>query len=103
MPLRGTREDEKPGYVRQPASGNLFSKQAQYQRLRSRCGSNRAIVAVAHSILQSIYYLLARNEPYRDLGAAHFDKLRPAQATKRLVARLEQLGYQVTLQTQAAA
>jgi transposase len=77
--------------------------QAQYQRLRSRCGSNRAIVAVAHSILQSIYYLLARNEPYRDLGAAHFDKRRPAQATKRLVARLEQLGYQVTLQTQAAA
>ena len=77
--------------------------QAQYHRLRSRCGSNRAIVAVAHSILQSIYYLLVRNEPYRDLGAAHFDKLRPAQATKRLVARLEQLGYQVTLQTQAAA
>jgi len=76
--------------------------QAQYYRLRSRCGSNRAIVAVAHSILQSIYYLLVRNEPYRDLGAAHFDKLRPAQATKRLVARLEQLGYQVTLQTEAA-
>jgi transposase len=76
--------------------------QAQYHRLRSRCGSNRAIVAVAHSILQSIYYLLVRKEPYRDLGAAHFDKLRPAQATKRLVARLEQLGYQVTLQAEAA-
>ena len=76
--------------------------QAQYQRLRSRCGSNRAIVAVAHSILQSIYYLLVRNEPYRDLGAAHLDKRRPAHATKRLVARLEQLGYKVTLQTEAA-
>jgi transposase len=77
--------------------------QAQYHRLRSRCGSNRAVVAVAHSILQSIYYLLMRNEPYRDLGAAHFDKLRPANTTKRLVSRLERLGYKVTLETAAGA
>lgn len=75
--------------------------QAQYYRLKPRCGSNRAIMAVAHSILQSIYYMLVRNEPYKELGAEHFDKLCPANTTKRLVGRLEQLGYKVTLETQA--
>jgi transposase len=77
--------------------------QAQYHRLKARCGSNRAIVAVAHSILQSIYYLLVRNEPYKDLGADYFDRLRPAHTTKRLVGRLEKLGYKVTLEMQTAA
>jgi transposase len=77
--------------------------QAQYYRLKPRCGANRALVAVAHSILQSIYYLLVRNEPYRDLGASHFDKLRPANTAKRLVGRLEQLGYKVTLEAEVAA
>ena len=77
--------------------------QAQYHRLKTRLGANRAIVAVAHSILQSIYYLLVRKEPYKDLGGDYFDKLRPANTTKRLVARLEKLGYKVMLEAAAAA
>ena len=77
--------------------------QAQYHRLKSRCGANRALVAVAHSILQSIYYLLVRNEPYKDLGGDYFDKRRPESTAKRLVGRLEQLGYKVTLEAEAVA
>jgi transposase len=76
--------------------------QAQYHRLKARCGSNRAIVAVAHSILRSIYYLLVRNEAYKELGADYFDKRRPANTAKRLVGRLEQLGFKVTLEVQTA-
>ncbi len=60
-------------------------------------------MAVAHSILQSIYYLLVRKEPYKELGGDYFDKLRPADTTKRLVTRLEKLGYTVTLDTAMAA
>jgi transposase len=77
--------------------------QAQYHRLKSRLGANRALVAVAHSILESIYYILVRQEPYRELGASHFDKVRPAKTAKRLVGRLEQLGYKVTLEAEEAA
>jgi transposase len=77
--------------------------QAQYRRLCPRCGSNRATVAVAHSILQIVYYLLVRKEPYRELGGDYFDKRRPANTTKRLVTRLEKLGYTVTLEMAAAA
>lgn len=76
--------------------------QAQYHRLKARLGANRALVAVAHSILQSIYYILVRKQPYRELGSSHFDKLRTANTTKRLVGRLEQLGYKVTLEAEAA-
>jgi transposase len=75
--------------------------QAQYHRLKPRCGSNRAIVAVAHSILESIYYVLVRREPYKELGGDYFDKRRPVNTTKRLVGRLEKLGYKVTLEAPA--
>lgn len=71
---------------------------AQYRRLAARRGKKRAIVAVAHSILVMAYYMLLRNEPYREAGAAFFDQLRPEALAKRLQKRLEGLGYQVTLQ-----
>jgi hypothetical protein len=72
--------------------------QAQYRRLYSRRGDAKAILAVAHSILQMVYYMLVRKEPYRELGGNYFDKLRPVDTTKRLVSRLEKLGYTVTLE-----
>jgi hypothetical protein len=33
----------------------------------------------------------------------YFDKRRPEQTAKRLIGRLEQLGYKVTLQAEGAA
>ena len=71
---------------------------AQYHRLAARRGSKRAIVAVAHSILVIAYCLLSRHEPYRELGGDYFDRLRPEATAKRLIRRLENLGYQITLQ-----
>jgi transposase len=71
---------------------------AQYHRLAARRGRKRAIVAVAHSILVIAYCLLSRHEPYRELGGDYFDRLRPEATAKRLVRRLENLGYQITLQ-----
>jgi transposase len=71
---------------------------AQYHRLAARRGSKRAIVAVAHSSLVIAYCLLSRQEPYRELGGDYFDRLRPEATAKRLVRRLEHLGYQITLQ-----
>jgi transposase len=79
---------------------------AQYHRLAGRRGKKKAIMAVAHSILVIAYHLIQRKEVYRELGADYFDKRRPEATVKRLVKRLEQLGYQVALQappTTAAA
>ncbi len=74
---------------------------AQYRRLASRRGKKRALVAVAHSILVIVYHMLRDHRDYIDLGADHFDRLRPDRLTRYFVHRLEQLGHRVTLETAA--
>ena len=71
---------------------------AQYHRLAGRRGKKKAIVAVMHSILVIAFHVIQRKEPYRELGGDYFDKQRPEATAKRLVKRLERLGYQVSLQ-----
>ena len=75
---------------------------AQYHRLAPRRGQKRAIMAVAHSILVIAYYLIRRKEPYREMGADYFDKLRPEETAKRLIKRLEHLGYCVAVEAAPA-
>ncbi|MGC1955848.1 MAG: IS110 family transposase [Gammaproteobacteria bacterium] len=75
---------------------------AQYLRLRARRGKKKAIVAVAASLLTAIYHMIREGTPYRDLGANHFDSHDRARTARRLVARLEQLGYQAKVTNRAA-
>lgn len=76
---------------------------AQYRRLKARRGGKRAIVAVEHSILVMAYHMIQRNEPYRELGADYFDRRRPETTAKRLLKRLENLGYKVSVQASPVA
>jgi len=76
--------------------------QAQYHRLAGRRGRKRAIMAVAHSILIIAYHLIVRKEPYRELGGDYFDNIHPERTAKRLIKRLEQLGFQVSVKEFAA-
>jgi transposase len=71
---------------------------AQYRRLLPRKGKKRAVVAVGHSILVIAYHLLTRREPYHDLGVTYFDQRARQAVERRLVRRLEALGYTVSLQ-----
>ena len=61
----------------------------------------KAIVALEHTILVIAYHLIILKEPYRELGGEYFDKHRPEATATRLVKRLEQLGYSVSLQQPA--
>lgn len=70
---------------------------AQYYRLKSRRGSKKAIIAVAHSILIVIYEMLSQGTDYQDLGPDHFDKLNRRTTANRLIRRLKDLGYEVAL------
>jgi transposase len=70
---------------------------AQYRRLASRRGRKKAIVAVAHSILIIAYHLIQKQETYHDLGSNYFDCRNSEGTAKRLVRRLEQLGYSIHL------
>ena len=76
---------------------------ALYQRIAARRGRKKAIIAVAHTILVISYYLLARQEPYQDLGANYFDERERRDVERRLVKRLQRLGYAVSLQPAAQA
>jgi transposase len=76
--------------------------QAQYQRLCSRRGPQKAICAVAASILTAIYHMLKDGTVYQDLGPDHFKRQSKTTQTARLVKRLENLGYAVEIQPLAA-
>jgi transposase len=76
---------------------------AQYRRLAARRGKKVAIVALEHTLLVIAYHLIQRKEPYQELGGDYFDKRRPEATARRLVKRLEQLGFTVSLQQPAPA
>lgn len=77
---------KKDGYLR-----------ALFHRLKARRGWSKAIVAVAHKLVVIAFHIMRDMEPYRELGGDYFDRLNPERAARRLVARLERLGYPVTL------
>jgi transposase len=76
---------------------------AQYHRLVGRRGKPKALVALGHTLLVIVYYLLLRQEEYQELGGNYFDERDRQAVEKRLVRRLENLGYQVALQPVSSA
>jgi transposase len=76
---------------------------AQFFRLQSRRGPQKAICAVAASILTAIYHILKTGTEHLDLGANHFNRRSTEGQTKRLVAQLTRLGFEVHLQRTAQA
>jgi len=70
---------------------------AMYDRLVGRRGKPRAGVAVGGKLLEIAYHLLLRGTTYVELGEDYHDRSNPERTTKRLVARLEALGYTVNL------
>jgi transposase len=71
--------------------------QAQFHRIRARRGPKKAIVAVAASILTTIFHMLKDGTTYQDLGPNHFDRRGKERQKNRLVKRLTELGYNVQL------
>lgn len=76
---------------------------AQFQRLKSRRGPQKAICAVAASMLTAIYHMLNNGTVHQDLGADYFDRRSPEAKARRLVAQLSRLGFEVQLQPLAQA
>jgi transposase len=72
---------------------------AQYEQIKRRHGHNKAIVAVAHSILVAAYHILRDDIGYHELGGDYYARRSdPERMTRRLVAQLERLGHKVTLE-----
>jgi transposase len=76
---------------------------AQYRRLAARGGPKKAMVAVGHSILVIIYHVLRDQKAYSELGGNYFDERNRQATERRLVRRLEKLGYEVSVKPAAPA
>ena len=70
---------------------------AQFKRVARRQGTPKALVAVAHRLLEVIYVMLRDQQPYRELGPDYVPPQHTRRQTQHLVHRLEHLGYTVTL------
>lgn len=70
---------------------------AKYRRIKSRRGAMKALVAIEHSILISIWHMLTTGEAYRELGPDYYARHQPARAQARAIHQLHTLGYDVTL------
>jgi len=69
----------------------------RFWRLKARRGTKRAALAVAHNLLVIAYHMLRDRLPYTDLGPDYLDRLAKRSTERRLIKRLESLGYTITL------
>lgn len=70
---------------------------ARYHRLAARKGKKKAIVAVAHSVLKSVYHVLKENVPYNELGEDYLNNRIEEKRRKYLKKELQKMGYKVDL------
>jgi transposase len=59
-------------------------------------------MAIAHKLLVAAFHLLTTGESFRDLGEGHLDQIARKRSVHKLVQRLSNLGYDVTLAPKAA-
>ncbi|MDT5367529.1 MAG: hypothetical protein QOC62_1960 [Mycobacterium sp.] len=78
------------------SKNSFFS--AKYQRIASRRGPMRALVAVEHALIITAWNMLKNGAFYRELGTDYYTKHKPAKTKARAISQLEALGYTVTLQ-----
>jgi transposase len=74
----------------------------KFYRLKARRGYKRALMAIAHKILRAVYEMLLARVNYKELGETYLDQRDEKRVVRQHVRRLECLGYQVTLQPNAA-
>jgi transposase len=75
----------------------------KFHRLKPRLGMKKAARAVAHKILVAVFHMLQRAVIFADLGADYLDRVDKHRTAKRLVRRLDALGYEVLLRPKTAA
>ncbi len=77
--------------------------QSLYHRIAAWRGKGRAAVAVGRTILQMAFYMISRNQVYQELGSTYLDALDKERTAKRLIQRLEALGFEITVTELASA
>ena len=70
----------------------------RFQRIRKRRGEQRALIAIAHTLIVICWHILADDTVYNEIGPDYLaGRDQPERRRKHLVAQLEKLGYDVAL------
>ena len=75
---------------------------ALFHRIRARGGPKKAAIAVAASMLTAAYHMLSTGVEYQELTEAYFTKRDRTKLARRLVKRLNDLGFTATITAVAA-
>jgi transposase len=70
---------------------------ALFRRVSVKGGRKKAALAVAHRMLIIAWHIIRDGTVYEELGGNHYDRLHPDRSARRLIKRLEQIGFQVTV------
>ena len=70
---------------------------SKYYKLMPRMGKKKALIAIAHKILKSCYYVLKYQEDYKDLGASYLEKSNKDKLLLHYEKRIRALGFNVQL------
>ena len=115
----GNNESAGKHYSGRTRSGNIWLKRmlcqvawaashtrgtyfgALFRRVAARRGKKRAILAVGHAVLVTIYAMLKNQQTFRELGANYFDKLHEDGLKRFCLKKLEAMGHRVILEPAA--
>jgi transposase len=65
---------------------------AFFRRMRAKHGPKKAIVATAHKIARTVYWMLQRRQPFHDIGSHEYDERERQREIARLRKRAIKLG-----------
>jgi transposase len=75
---------------------------AKYRRIASRRGPVKAVVAIEHAMLITVWNMLQTGEIFNEPGGDFYSKRNPEKAKRRAIDQLRNLGYTVTIEPTAA-
>src|SRR5207245_4057577 len=96
--LRASRLPRQPALAAS-AHSTTGAFAARYRRIHR--GYKKAVVAVAHAMLVTVYHLLLRRTTYQDPGADYYARRHAERARRRALQTLERQGDRVTLEPAA--
>jgi transposase len=67
-----------------------------FRAMRARKGPQQAVVATAHKLARTVYFMLLRGEPFQEERATVADERRQEREIRQLARRAKKLGYTLT-------
>jgi len=70
-----------------------------FRRISNRRGLKKAALATAHRILRIAYAIIRNGTEYVERGGNQYDRLHPERTARKLVQRLERIGFEIEIKS----